>query len=81
MAIETGTILEWCGVSTPPRRANVKADLIPDPDKLNNLVDEDEEGIKDVCHAYTKRRNAPFALSRVTVKRLISLTHWVKDKA
>ena len=81
MPIATMTILEWCGVSTPPRRASVRADLVPEPDNLNNLVDEDEEGIKGVCAGYSKRRNQPFSLSRVAVKRLVSLMQWVQDKA
>ena len=80
MVVSTNDILIWCGVHTIVRHTAIIDDLIPAPEGLENLSDESEDDLKDVCETYSKRRAQPFTLSRATVKKIISLMHWVQDR-
>ena len=55
--------------------------MLPAPDRLENLLDETEEGIRDTCVQYNRGTDPDrFRVSRSVIKKLISLMHWVKDK-
>ena len=81
MVLSNNAILTAIGINTAAQRTVVSEDLIPNPDRLENLLSETESGIEDACNAYNRGDNdRRFRLSRVTIKRLISLMHWAKDK-
>lgn len=69
------------GIDNQPQRTVIIADLIPNPDNLNSLLDETKEVIEDTCASYAKLPlEERFHLSRVVIKRLIGLMFWAKDQ-
>jgi len=80
MVVGTVDILTWCGLTTAARRNAIMEDLMPGPEGLQNLSDETEEALKDVCDGYNKRRNQPLIISRAAVKKLTALMYWVQDR-
>lgn len=80
--ITTTTLLQWCGVAVAGNRTSIIQDLLPEPEKLMNLVDETEDGIKEACVSYSKRPgNQRFNVAHATIKKLIGLMYWVQDRA
>ena len=81
MPVSINTILNGLGIGTADHRAVVKDDLLPAPDGLGHLINEDAEGITEMCASYYKSGDPAnrFKISRTVVKRLISLMHWAKD--
>lgn len=73
-------MLTWIGISTAGHRNAVKEDMMPQPEGIAHLQDETTDGIKDACNSYAKRPgNGRFVITRVQMKRMISLMHCVKD--
>ena len=79
MPITVSQVLEWIGITDAAQKRAVTADLAPNPEKFSNLIDETQEGIKDVCDSYTKLEQNSFRLSRSVIKQLVSLMLWAKD--
>lgn len=79
MPITVSQVLEWIGITDAAQKRAVTADLAPNPEKFSNLIDETQEGIKDVCDSYTKLEQDSFRLPRSVIKRLVSLMLWAKD--
>ena len=82
MPVAVNQILTFIGIVTASHRTIISEDLLPNPGKLENLIDDTEEGIKDACSAYNLSGNpsSRFKVSRTVVKRIISLMHWAKDQ-
>ena len=81
MPVTVNQILTYLGIDTAAHRAIISADLMPNPGKLENLLDETEEGIKDTCLSYNRGDPGDrIRISRSVVKKLVSLMHWAKDK-
>ena len=81
MPVSINTILNGLGIGTADHRAVVKDDLLPAPGGLGHLINEDAEGITEMCASYYKSGDPAnrFKISRTGVKMLISLMHWAKD--
>ena len=81
MPVTVNQILTYLGIDTAAHRTIISADLMPNPGKLENLLDETEEGIKDTCLSYNRGDpGGRIRISRSVVKKLISLMHWEKEK-
>ena len=47
MPVAVNQILTFIGIVTASHRTIISEDLLPNPGKLENLIDDTEEGIKD----------------------------------
>ena len=54
MAISVSAILAGLGINSATHRTIVKDDLLLDPDRLENLVNETDEGITEMFALYFK---------------------------
>ena len=52
MPLAVNQILTFIGIVTDSHRTIISEDLLPIQGKLENLIDDTEEGIKDACSAY-----------------------------
>ena len=81
MPININQILTFIGVGSTAHRTIISQDMLPALDRLENLLDETEEGIRDTCVQYNRGTDPDrFRVSRSVIKKLISFMHWVKDK-
>ena len=80
MPVNINQILTFIGVGSAAHRAIISQDMLPAPDRLENLLDETEEGIRDTCVQYNRGTDPDrFRVPRSVIKKLISLMHWVKE--
>ena len=77
MPVSINAILTGLGIEIAAHRTIVKDDLLPTPGGLEHLVNEDADGITEMCSSYYKSGDPTdrFKISRTVVKRLISLMH------
>ena len=81
MPVNINQILNFIGVGSTAHRTIISQDMLPALDRLENLLDETEDGIRDTC-VQCNRGTDPnrFRVSRSVIKKLTSFMHWVKDK-
>ena len=81
MPVSIDDLLTSLGMRVQVQRNTVENDLLPAPNGLRNLLNEDSEGITETCASYYKAgdQNDRFKISRTVVKRLIALMYWCKD--
>ena len=75
-------ILTFIWIATASHRTIIIEDLLPNPNKLENLIGDTEEGIKDASSAYNLAGDPTdrFNISRTIEKRIPSLMYWEKDQ-
>ena len=81
MPVSIDDLLTFLGMRVQAQRTVVENDLLPAPDGLKNLLNEDSDGITETCASYYKSgdQDDRFKISRTVVKRLIALMYWCKD--
>ena len=81
MSVSIDDLLTFLGMRVQAQRTVVENDLLPAPDGLKNLLNEDSDGITETCASYYKSgdQDDRFKISRTVVKRLIALMYWCKD--
>ena len=70
------------GINTQEEENWIQEDMLPEPEAIGHLNDDDAEGIQAAHRGYANRTiaNGSFVFTRVQQTRLVLLMYWIKDQ-